>query len=295
MLKLDIRQNPPRSIWLVTKVSIGRNSQNDIILNAPGVDDVHIVFSVEGDTVYLIDKSTQGTFINGERVTDRTAIHSGDSITAGEVMMDIIDPKQAIIDNTNTTTVNADRWMLRAITGWLAGQEIPIDNSVVIGRDEACDVKIPGTHLSRRHAEITVRENRLHIKDLGSTNGTFVNGERIDEADVVPGDEVRFDLLSFFVLGPHQNTEQHERLFVSKATQNVEIDTNPAVRIGEAKPTSMGNSEEYVAAYNQQLAALKAQKKQQSKNAKRDAILGWVIVIAVIVALSAAIFHWTHN
>lgn len=294
MLKLDVHQNPPRSIWLVTKISIGKGSQNDIILNAPGIDDVHAVFSVEGDHVYLLDKSTQGTFINGERVIDRVMVSSGDSITMGEVLMDIIDPKQVIIDNSNATTVNADRWMLKALTGWLAGQEITIDHPIVIGRDPSCDVTIPGTHLSRRHAEISVHDDKLHVKDLGSTNGTFLNGERIQEADVVPGDELRFDLLSFFVLGPSIKVEKNERLLVSKHTK-IEIDTNHAVRTGEAKPTSLGNSEEYVAAYNQQLAALKAKKKQESKNAKRDAILGWMIVAAIITSLLMAITHWINH
>lgn len=295
MLKLDIRQNPPRSIWLVTKVTVGKDSQNDIILNVPGVEDFHVMFHLDGDTVYLTDKSKQGTFLNGERVVERTAIQSGDSITVGEVVMDIIDPKQAIIENTNEPKVNSERWILRAITGWLAGQEIVIDDAITLGRDKSCDVTIPGTHLSRHHAQITVQGNKLHIKDLGSTNGTFLNGERIDEADVVPGDEVRFDLLSFFVLGPATSaqTQESDRLFVSKAMQYVEVDTNPAVRVGEAKPTSLGNSDEYVKAYNEQLAALKAQKKQQSKNAKRDAILGWVIVIGVMIALVWGIIHWT--
>lgn len=294
MLKLEIRQNPPRSIWLVTKVTIGKNTQNDISLNAPGVEDFHLVFSLDGDTVYLIDKSTHGVFINGERVDDRQAVHSGDSISVGEVMMDIIDPKQVVIDQTNDMTVNADRWMLRAITGWLAGREIPIEKSTVIGRDDGCDVTIPGTHLSRRHAEITVLDGKLHVKDLGSVNGTFVNGERIEEADVVPGDEVRFDLLSFFVLGPGQ-TQQTARVFVSKPIQPIEIDTNPAVRIGEAKPTSLGNSPEYVQAYNEQLAALKSQKKRETALKKRNAILGWLIVSVLLLGVLAAIYYVAHK
>lgn len=291
MLKLDIRQNPPRSIWLVTKVTVGKNPQNDVVLNVSGVDDFHLTFTVEGDTVYLTDKSTQGTFVNSERVNERVAIKSGDWITVGDVGMDVIDPKQAIIENRINQT-KADRWVLRAITGWLAGQEIPIESTIILGRDKDCDVTIPGTHLSRHHAQITVEEDRLHVRDLESANGTFLNGERITEADVVPGDEIRFDLLSFFVLGP-DSTAKKDRRLIARPQQNIIIDTNPAVRIGEAKPTSMGNSEEYVEAYNQQVAALKAEKKRQAKQQKRDTLLGWLIVILVLVSIMAVIYYFS--
>lgn len=290
MLKLDVRQNPPRSIWLVTKVTVGKNPQNDIMLNVPGVDDFHVAFIVEGQSVFLIDKSTQGTFINGERVTNRIEVKSGDWITVGDVEMDIIDPKQVMIDNNIPHVVNTDGWVLRATTAWLAGQEFPIEKTTVVGRSEECDITISGTHLSLHHAEITVQENSLHIKDLDSANGTFLNGVRITEADVVPGDEIRFDLLSFLVLGPELVTQQH-RLLKTKTTPDIKINTDPAVRVGEAKPTSMGNSEEFVEAYNQQLNTLKKEKKRKAKREKIDIVLGWLIIVLAFVLIGAIIYY----
>lgn len=289
MLKLEIRQDPPQSIWLIGKVRVGKNVQNDIVLNADGIDGFHLVFEAENQSVMLIDKSSTGTFVNGKHVVDRIQVKSGDWITIGSIEMDIVDPKQMIFKNHIQPAASTDGWMLKAITGWLAGQEIPIEQTVVIGRDEECDITVAGTHLSLRHAEISIQENCLHIKDFGSVTGTFLNGVRITEADVVSGDEIRFDLLSFLVIGPAGDTPQHRKL-KTKAAPNVHINNDPAVRIGEAKPTSMGNSEEYVAAYNEQLKMLKKEKKRQ----KRDLVLGWII-IAVIVALSAAIIYFlTH-
>lgn len=50
---------------------------------------------------------------------------------------------------------------------------------LVIGRDPACDITIPDAEVSRRHARLIVDGDRCVLEDLGSTNGTFVNGRRI--------------------------------------------------------------------------------------------------------------------
>ncbi len=77
--------------------------------------------------------------------------------------------------------------------GAVIGAEFALDKPViVIGRGAEADVAIPDGKISRRHAEIRLDEDRLSISDLGSTNGTFVNGVRIQ--GVYPlrvGDEIR--------------------------------------------------------------------------------------------------------
>jgi transcriptional regulator of acetoin/glycerol metabolism len=62
---------------------------------------------------------------------------------------------------------------------------------VVIGRDDAADVRLPVKAVSRRHAEIHWSEGRWLIRDLGSTNGTIVDGELITETELEPMHEVR--------------------------------------------------------------------------------------------------------
>ena len=69
----------------------------------------------------------------------------------------------------------------------------------VIGRRQDCDLCIPLMVISRRHCEINQDQNLLKIRDLGSRNGTLVNGRRIDEADVHPGDQIHIGPLTFGV------------------------------------------------------------------------------------------------
>ncbi|GJM13702.1 MAG: hypothetical protein DHS20C12_21050 [Pseudohongiella sp.] len=71
----------------------------------------------------------------------------------------------------------------------------------VCGRDASCEAVIPETSMSRRHARFFVKDSALYVEDLGSTNGTFVNGQQLEkEAKLVRyNDIVRFDLLEFKV------------------------------------------------------------------------------------------------
>ncbi len=59
-----------------------------------------------------------------------------------------------------------------------------------IGRSDGVSMRIDSTQVSREHARITKRQGELRITDLGSTNGTFVNGQRIEEARLEHGDIV---------------------------------------------------------------------------------------------------------
>lgn len=68
----------------------------------------------------------------------------------------------------------------------------------VIGRDEACDVRIPVAAVSRRHCELTVAAGAVTLRDLGSSNGTFINQQPIaDEARVQAGDVITIGPMVF--------------------------------------------------------------------------------------------------
>lgn len=65
-----------------------------------------------------------------------------------------------------------------------------VKDRVVIGRKVNCDLRIPLTAVSRQHCEITVLDGQVTVKDLGSSNGTYHNEIRIQEAMLDAGDEL---------------------------------------------------------------------------------------------------------
>ena len=75
---------------------------------------------------------------------------------------------------------------LRVVSGPAAGKTVDIEEEVVIGREDA-DLDIDDEELSRRHAVVRRHANRLQVEDLGSTNGTFVDGNRIAEPTLLGG------------------------------------------------------------------------------------------------------------
>jgi hypothetical protein len=69
------------------------------------------------------------------------------------------------------------------------GPDIPVDKAiVVVGRLATCDTRLESSRVSRRHCCMTPVGAELEIKDLGSTNGTWINGRRVEVGRLRPGD-----------------------------------------------------------------------------------------------------------
>ena len=81
---------------------------------------------------------------------------------------------------------------LVALAGPLCGEAFPIDGSEwVVGRDPANRLSIPDRLMSRRHCTVMFANGRYHLRDLGSSNGTFVNGIPVGERVLEHGDRIR--------------------------------------------------------------------------------------------------------
>jgi pSer/pThr/pTyr-binding forkhead associated (FHA) protein len=84
-------------------------------------------------------------------------------------------------------------YILKFITGKFVGGifNIPSQGELVIGRGSDSDITISEDNVSRRHAKLIVEQgNHIYIEDLGSTNGTFINGERIQRTTLMEGDRI---------------------------------------------------------------------------------------------------------
>jgi diguanylate cyclase (GGDEF)-like protein len=73
----------------------------------------------------------------------------------------------------------------------LVGRSLALDGELVLGRDPGCDVLLDADDVSRRHARIAPDAGGHVVADLGSTNGTWVNGEEVEARRLAPGDLVR--------------------------------------------------------------------------------------------------------
>jgi pSer/pThr/pTyr-binding forkhead associated (FHA) protein len=84
------------------------------------------------------------------------------------------------------------QWALRFISGKYQGGEFPLrpNREIIIGRSSDLDMVLVEDMVSRKHAKITTDNHVVTIQDLGSTNGTFVNGEKVRKADLKDGDRI---------------------------------------------------------------------------------------------------------
>jgi hypothetical protein len=98
-------------------------------------------------------------------------------------------------------------YALKFISGKYQGGEFPlkVDKQIVIGRSSELDMVLVEDMVSRKHAKISFSDGKITIEDLGSTNGTFVNGEKVKQTRLKEGDRI---LIGTSILKlVHQGTE----------------------------------------------------------------------------------------
>src|SRR5437773_7999152 len=69
--------------------------------------------------------------------------------------------------------------------------------TVVVGRAPTSDIPVIDPTISRRHAEVQAGDDGVQVRDLGSSNGTFVNGTRVETGTVRAGDTLTFGKVGF--------------------------------------------------------------------------------------------------
>jgi len=109
---------------------------------------------------------------------------------------------------------NEPRFALRFISGKYQGGEYPLaeGQEIVIGRSSELDMVLVEEMVSRKHARIALADGTINIEDLGSTNGTFVNGEKVQQGTLREGDRVLIGTNILKVVAAPQDAEARANL-----------------------------------------------------------------------------------
>jgi len=194
---------------------IGSAPDNQIVLTGPDVLARHARIDVDGRgiTLQVLDPHAR-VHVNARPVRERAILRLGDTLSIDSVQI-IVKPER---DETIRTAVPAaektlsggdtrlrmmpTKVVLRGVSGSHFGKVMPVRARLVIGRGSDCDLMLDEPEMSRRHAVIENAGDDIFLRDLGSANGTYVNGVQVKDAVLHPGDQIAFDRNRFLLEAP---------------------------------------------------------------------------------------------
>jgi pSer/pThr/pTyr-binding forkhead associated (FHA) protein len=190
--------------------SVGSAPESHIVIRAPGVQPRHAHLHVTPNGVMLDVPADARVLVNGKEVSGLIALRDGDRVAFDQcearlaAMENVAAARPAARgaasnDDLFATTVRQalPRYVLRGVTGKMFGRTFPLSAATSVGRSPECAIRLDESGISRMHARMVPSEDGVQIEDLGSTNGTFLNGKRVLHAVAGIGDEIGFDTLRF--------------------------------------------------------------------------------------------------
>ena len=169
---------------------IGAAADNDFRIGLAGVSRHHARIVKEGDAYWLEDAgSTNGTFLNGQRVSARERLRHLDVITLGRDVDLITVATDGAPSTIAPTRAIEDAW-LEPLEAQAGGPRVDIPlGELTLGRVAPSNVLLDSPLVSQLHARVERTADHVVVSDLGSVNGTFVNGRSIKEpVDLADGD-----------------------------------------------------------------------------------------------------------
>jgi ABC transport system ATP-binding/permease protein len=184
-------------------IKLGRSSDNDVVLNDAGISRVHAAVDWNGGGFVLKDQgSINGTFVNTHRLqADARLLRDGDEITLGSQVFryEIIraEPAEPLVQPPGLEEKESrykGAWLVVS-SGPDVGQEYPLwGETITIGRvsrDATWEIRLTDRSVSRPHARLERQDDHLLLRDMGSANGTSLNGAPLVEPAVLKnGDEI---------------------------------------------------------------------------------------------------------
>jgi len=223
MLKIQFKDRRKPAMWLIdSTLKIGSDKSCEILVEDAGVAATQIELDINHDEILLRNVTpNRSVFVNEIPVVKEQMLKPWDTIRLGQSELEIIDPLSErnpppAKPKPQATVVRpaVSPWMLKACSAPLDGQYFTLASGFVIGREEKSEIKLPFSYISRQHARLALRKNKLYVEDLESANGTFVNGDRVKSCELRNGDELRLDEFIFHVIGPVTKVDSKPRTVV---------------------------------------------------------------------------------
>ena len=196
-------------------LTIGRDASCDVILSPKGISRLHASIHWQGEHLVLRDESANGTAVGGSAVNGSRRLQHGDGIEIGgeTLRLEWVPPQPASVapptDQTSSSqqatmllprvdeevhspsagprSASAPLAILEVRNGRQAGQIMTVPGPVCsLGRSEASDVRLADPSVSSSHATLLRKGTQWFVVDLGSSNGTFVEGYRVAGEREVP-------------------------------------------------------------------------------------------------------------
>lgn len=208
---------------------IGSAHDAQVVLLQPEIQPLHGEIVLQGETATLtVPEGVANVTVNSRPVNGTLAVRPGDLIGLGPVQARVVAVEKVVptvqravaVDDTSSTRVRAavPRFVLRGVSGAAFGKTYPVPGQVVIGRQADCDISVPSEEISRRHAQVRPTPDGLLVEDLGSANGTFINGKRVQTGLMRPGEELRLDTIRFLLVAPGMEMPATQRAPAAAAT-----------------------------------------------------------------------------
>ncbi|MEO5962394.1 MAG: FHA domain-containing protein, partial [Thermomonas sp.] len=192
--------------------TIGSAAGSDVVVDEPGIAPWHCELIVSAQGVQLRVPDDRNVEVNGRAVTGLMALRSGDTLACGAMRIRLV--KVADVAEASTAAKPQEqigatmvrpvlpKFVLRGMSGEQFGRSHPLQASMLVGRAEDASLCLPMESISRQHARLTPAGDEVLVEDLGSANGTWVNGKRISRGQARHGDEICFDKERFQLVVP---------------------------------------------------------------------------------------------
>ena len=207
------------------ETTLGSAADNNVVVPGAAVAPHHISLAVSERSIVLAVRDAQArVHVNARPVREKALLRLGDVVSLDTIQFVLKPDRDEAIrtklpapgsgmptppppiagEDLNATRARQApaKVVLRGVSGSYFGKIVPVRGRLTIGRGSDCDLVLDEPEMSRRHAVIENSGDGIYLRDLGSANGTFVNGVQVRDAVLHPDDQIAFDQNRFLLEAP---------------------------------------------------------------------------------------------